>query len=107
MRAEDRSILLLVDTGTAHPDVVCSNVKLILLPPNMTSKLQPCDAEIIQKVKLHYRRILVRHALSHMDEATFASNLAKKVNVLDAIMWLKSEWDSAQPETIQTCFANL
>ena len=94
MAAESRSILLFIDNCTAHPDVVRSNVKLIFLPPNTTSKLQPCDAGIIQNVKTHYRKQLLRHVLNHMDEASCASELAKKVNILDAIMWLKNAWDA-------------
>ena len=40
-----------------------------------------------------------------MDEAACASDLAKSVNILDAIMWLKSAWDSVKTTTIQKCFA--
>ena len=32
MKCEDRSILLLVDNYTAHPDAQFSNVKLVFLP---------------------------------------------------------------------------
>ena len=35
-----------------------------------------------------------------MDEAISASELAKKVNVLDAILWLKSAWDNVQSATM-------
>ncbi|KAH1228178.1 CENP-B 2 [Glycine max] len=34
------------------------NVELFFLPPNMTSKIQPCDAGIIRAFKMHYRRSL-------------------------------------------------
>ncbi len=84
MKTENRSILLFIDNCSAHPDVTLSNIKLVFLPPNTTSKLQPCDAGIIQNVKLLFRKSLVRHVLFHMDEATSASEVAKKVNVLDA-----------------------
>ena len=40
-----------------------------------------------------------------MEEATSASEVAKKVNILDAIMWLKSAWDEVQPASIQKCFS--
>ena len=40
-----------------------------------------------------------------MNEASCASDLAKSVNVLDAIMWLKTAWDNVKPTTIQKCFA--
>ena len=54
---------------------------------------------------MHYRKLLLRHVLFHMNEASGASDLAKRVNVLDAIMWLKNAWDNVKPTTIQKCFA--
>ena len=78
--------MLFLDNCSAHPDVVCSNIKLSFLPPNTTSRLQPCDAGIIQNVKVHYHKQLLRHVLNRMDQATCASELAKKVCILDAIM---------------------
>ena len=105
LKAESRSILLFVDNCTAHPDVLQSNVKLVFLPPNTTSKLQPCDAGIIQNVKLRYRKQLLRHIINRMDDSSCASELAKSVNVLDAIMWLKSAWDAVKEVTIERCFA--
>ena len=49
-------ILLYIDNCTAHPKVHLSNIKLIFLPPNTTSQLQPLDAGIIQAVKMIYRK---------------------------------------------------
>ena len=96
MKCECCSILLFVDNCTAHPDVLFSNVKLVFLPPNTTSKFQPCDAGIIQATKMHFRKLLLRHVIFHMNEATCASDLAKRVNVIDARMWLKNAWDNVK-----------
>ena len=105
MKCEGRFIILLVDNCAAHPDIQFSNVQLVFLPPNTTSKLQPCDAGIIQATKMHYRKLLLRHVLFRMNEASCASDLTKSVNDLDAIMWLKTAWDNVKPTTIQKCFA--
>ena len=107
MRFQQRHILLFVDNCSAHPDVQLSHVKLAFLPPNTTSKLQPCDAGIIQAVKMRYRRRLLQHVLLKMDndETGTASALAKSVNVLDAIMWLKFAWDALLESTMNKCFA--
>ena len=59
--------------------------------------------QTIMQERKEIMRLLVRHDSFHMDEAISASELAKKVNVLDAILWLKSGWDSVQPATIQKC----
>lgn len=56
---EGRSVLLFVGNCTAHPDVICSNVQLVLLLPNATSELQPRDAGIIQSTIMHYRKLLL------------------------------------------------
>ena len=103
MKSENRSILLFVDNCSAHPHVVHNNVTLVFLPPNTTSRLQPCDAGIIQTVKMHYRKLL-RSILARMNEATCASDLVKSVNILDAIMFLRRAWDAVQPSTITRCF---
>ena len=107
MATEQRLILLFIDNCTAHPDVVRSNVKLMSLTPNTTSKLQPLDAGIIQNVKMYYRKQFLRHVLGHVDEASYASELATKVNIFNAIMWLKSAWDAVTPETIEKCLQSV
>ena len=106
MSFEQHRIIMFVDYCTAHPDIQLSHVKLVFLPPNTTSKLQPCDAGIIQTVKMHYRKRLLRHVLHQMDvdETGTASTLAKSVTMLDAIICLKSAWDILQASTIVKCF---
>ena len=98
MRFEQHRILMFVDNCAAHPDVQLSHVKLVFLPPNTTSKLQPCDAGVIQTVKMQ-----VLHQMD-VDETGTAPTLAKSVTVLDAIIWLKSAWDILQASTIVMCF---
>lgn len=105
MKRKNRNILIIVDNCSAHPDCQFSNVKLVFLPPNTTSKLQPCDAGIIQTVKIHYRKKLLRHILSKMDECSTATEISKTVTVLDAILWIKSVWDALSSYTIERCFA--
>ena len=73
---------------SAHPSLSSSNIKLVFLPPNMTLRLQPCDAGIVATVKSHYRKHLVRHVFAEMDTPNTATELSKWVNVLDAIGWL-------------------
>lgn len=104
MKAEGRNILLFLDRCTAHPDVELSHVKLRFLPPNTTARLQPCDAGIIRAVKANYRTRLLRHLIFHMDDSINASDLAKKINLLNAISWLNIAWDSLTAETIINCF---
>ncbi len=105
MRTQDRKILLFMDNCGAHPHLELSNIELAFLPPNTTSKLQPMDAGIIQTTKVTYRKKLLRHVLFLMDEANAASDIAKQITVLDAILWMRSAWNTVTAETITKCFA--
>ena len=79
-----RTVLLIIDNCPAHPPrLSLSNIVMKFLPPNTTSKLQPCDQGIIQSLKVHYRFQLLQKLLIAMD-----SNDDIKISVLDAMQWL-------------------
>jgi hypothetical protein len=54
-------VLLLLDNAPSHKvtGVQLNNTTIKFLPPNTTSRLQPCDAGIIASFKTHYRRKFV------------------------------------------------
>lgn len=65
MRKENREILLFIDNCTAHNNIPqMSNVKVIFLPPNMTSVLQPMDQGVIKNFKHYYRQLVVKNILA-------------------------------------------
>ncbi|XP_049364295.1 CENP-B homolog protein 2-like [Solanum verrucosum] len=78
------------------------NVELLFLPPNMTSKIQHCDAGIIIAFKMYYhnkfyRMILEGYEVGQIDPA--------KINVLDAINFAISAWTTnVQQEPIANYF---
>ena len=52
MRRQNRQVLLLLYNVPSHPkDMHVTNVKLVFIPANRTSMLQPPDQEIIKTVK--------------------------------------------------------
>uniref|UniRef100_A0A3Q2XF98 DDE-1 domain-containing protein n=1 Tax=Hippocampus comes TaxID=109280 RepID=A0A3Q2XF98_HIPCM len=63
--------------------------KIIFFPPNTTSHLRPMDAGVIQNVKLHYRKCMLRSILLNMDECNKASELVKRITIKDAIHWIE------------------
>ncbi|KAH1266212.1 ARS-binding protein 1 [Glycine max] len=94
-----RRVLLVVDNCPAHQRNIegLRNVELFFLPPNMTSKIQPCDAGIIRAFKMHYRKILKGYEVGQSDPG--------KINVLDAINLAIPAWTiDVRKETIANCF---
>jgi hypothetical protein len=105
MRYQKRRILLLLDNCSAHVVVDdLQNVKLIFLPPNTTSKIQPLDQGIINSFKLNYRKLLLEHLIDHANKVQSLSEFAKSISVLNAIFWIDCAWNLVQRGTIQKCF---
>ena len=100
------NIVLLVDNCTAHAvNVTLNHIKLIFLPTNTTSLLQPLDQEI-RSLKAYYRREMRANVLEQIEDVkkVSANNLAKKTDLLEALHLLALSWKHVSEETIQSCF---
>ncbi|XP_065832947.1 tigger transposable element-derived protein 6-like [Oscarella lobularis] len=107
LRASNRFVLLLMDNAGCHPADLAekfSNIKVVFLPANTTSVLQPLDLGIIKNFKDHYRSLLLKYVIAKIDEATCASEIAKSLTILYAIRWVAAAWKRVSPETIKKCF---
>ena len=110
MVREKRNILM--DNVSSHSPTFCesfSNVKVVFLPVNTTSRLQPLDAGIIKNFKVHYRKQLLidKHVLTKVNAEGAnenASTICKSVDVLLAIRWIKQAWENVTISTIKNCF---
>ena len=101
-----KNIIFLVDNCTAHAvNVTLNHIKLIFLPANTTSLLQPLDQGIIRSLKAHYRREMRANVLEQIEDVkkVSANNLAKKTNLLEALHLLALSWKHVSEETIQNC----
>lgn len=81
-----------------------SHIKIVFLPKNTTSRLQPLDAGIIRNFKVKYRKRLVKFVLSRIREDASATEIVKGVNVLMAIQWIQEAWKEVTNSTIKNCF---
>lgn len=120
MRRINRKIVLITDNAPTHaiPSVQpheehghkvyqLSNIKVVFLPPNVTSHVQPLDQGIIASLKAHYRRQLVHWLL---DEANKPANKSKSLKDLtptfyQMLLWLKQAWEQhVTATTIANCW---
>ena len=106
MRKERRNVILFLDNATVHPTSLIdmySNIKIVFLPKNTTSRLQPLDAGIIQSFKTKYRKKLMRYVIARINDDLFASEI--DIDILQAITWVADAWNEVSVETIKNCFA--
>ena len=97
---QDRKILLVIDNCPAHPVIDnLSHIKIVFLPPNSTSCLQPMDQGVIRSMKAFYRKKLLYKMISAIDKGQEFS-----VNLLDALHFIYSAWNAVTPETVRNCF---
>ena len=92
---EHRKVAMVLDNCPAHLNIqdALKAVKLVFLPPNTASKLQPCDQGVIQNMKVHYRKfLLIRIITTAEAKEVFSPSL------LDSLYTLRLVWDDVRPE---------
>ncbi|CAB4387360.1 unnamed protein product [Rhizophagus irregularis] len=91
MRRKGRKIVLLVDNAPVHlildeTKEKLDSINVKFLPPNTTTALQPCDAEIIHSFKCHYKRLFIQNRIEAYDNIQdgFVEKLAD-YNIFEAL----------------------
>jgi len=108
-RMVGRNVLLIMDNYIAHIPlmqlasvVTLRNTTVFYLPPNTTSKIQPCDARIIRSFKAYYQ-----HRFNHLLIQRLQDKVAdpEKIDVLKAMHIVVATWSmDVNPETIRNYF---
>jgi hypothetical protein len=106
-----RKVLLIMDNFNDHipldqlPNhIQLRNTTVFYLPPNATSKIQPCDVGIIRSFKAYYRCCFNRLLLQRLED-----NVAdpEKIDILYAIHMAIRAWTyEVKPKTIFNCFCH-
>ncbi len=108
-RMAGRNVLLIMDNCSTHIPlmqlasvVTLCNTTMFYLPPNTTSKIQPCDAGIIRSLKAYYRRRFNRLLIQRLQDKV--ADL-EKIDVLEAMHIAVAAWSmDVKPKTIRNCF---
>ena len=90
-------ILLILDNAPGHPpylDDLDPDVKVVYLPPNTTSLLQPMDQGVIANFKKYYIRRTYRQALKAVEEDPnmTLSGFWKSFNIYMCIKHIDAAW---------------
>ena len=76
----------------------------MFLPKNTTSQLQPCDAGIIRNFKVKYRRQLLKHFISRIDDGKKTSEIIREADLLQCMRWVNQAFEQITKDTINHCF---
>lgn len=103
--------LLLIDNCPAHPveeelRIQDGNIWCIFLPKNCTSKIQPCDAGIIEFTKRCYRKRLLSTLANCEDKDLSIVDWMRGFTLRDAVNLLDSAWAELKQSTIAKCWQN-
>ncbi|XP_057662515.1 jerky protein homolog [Diorhabda carinulata] len=104
---EHTKAILLLDNCKSHPPVdelVSGNIVATLLPPNVTSLIQPMDQGVIQNFKCFYRWSFIRGLLNADCDVT---DFQKKFTVKDAVYAIAQSWNQVKNTTLQKCWRKL
>ena len=107
MEVATRKIIIFMDNAPCHPEILSerySNIKVVFLPKNTTSRLQPLDAGIIRNFEFKYRKKLLKFVISRINDNVKEADIIQEVDVLKAIFWIKSASGEFSEETIVNCF---
>ena len=104
-KLETKAILLL-DNCPAHPPAETltskdGKIKVVYLPKNTTSKIQPLDQGVIATFKMLYRKSLVR---AMIDENTEVTDFIKRLNLKECFYIASKAWDGVTAKTIENCW---
>ena len=98
LKIQNPRILLFMDNAPCHPEdpgEKFTKIKVVFLPENTISRLQPLDLRIIQAFKLKYYRCLLTHVISKT-MCSSASEVCKTIDVLQAMQWTAMAWNMFQ-----------
>ena len=110
MRRRGRKIVLLIDNAPVHLILdetreKLDSVEVKFLPPNTTTALQPCDAEIIHSFKCHYEHLFIQNWIDAYDNVQDGIvEVLADYNIFKALQNSAEAWSMVSSQTISNCW---
>ena len=102
--------LLLLDNAPSHPPATelnfNPNFRVLFLPPNCTALIQPMDQNLIQNIKVSYRKSLLNYIISS-EGNNDVGQLLKAFNLKEAVFGLNKAWESISEKNIKQSWSVL
>ena len=96
MRKKHRKIIIFVDNSPSHKLAKeYSHVRIELMPPNLTSVLQPMD-QVISQVKKTYRKKMLRRLMNSLEVHDTVTQALKTIDILDIMRWIEDSWNEVK-----------
>ena len=91
----------MIDNCPAHPQIDnLKAIKLYLLTPKTTSKIQPMDQGVIRSLEARYHKNVVRKIIQSLEK----KKTLPKTLLLQGMQMLMSAWNALSTQTIVNCF---
>ncbi|XP_064092997.1 tigger transposable element-derived protein 1-like isoform X2 [Macrobrachium nipponense] len=104
-------VLLVLDSAPCHPtnlNDLNPNVKVVYLPPNTTSVLQPMDKGVITNFKAYYLRRTIHNAFRAIQGNKLTlKEFLKSYSILDAIKNIASAWEEIKQTNLNGAWMKL
>lgn len=100
-------VLLLIDNATCHPeDLDHPNVKIVYLPPNTTSLIQPMDQGIIATFKAVQLRLTFEWLLDELDSDNnmTVTEIWKKYTMVNCLEFIRRSLQAVKQKTLAGCW---
>ncbi|GFV12184.1 tigger transposable element-derived protein 1 [Trichonephila clavipes] len=102
----DFKVLLIVDNEASHPLLEHPNVKLVFLPPNTTSLIQPLDQGIIATFKKYYIKTKYKFIFNKLEnESLTVKDVWKQFSIFDCLIHVASA--QIRLRTLNACWKKI
>ncbi|XP_055383517.1 tigger transposable element-derived protein 1-like [Condylostylus longicornis] len=102
--------MLIVDNASSHTkELDHPNVKIVFLPPNCTSLIQPLDQGIISTLKAYYIRLSFEKIFNRLESDGNATLLQtwKEFSILDCVTTVALACKELKRNTLNRCWKSL
>lgn len=130
LKQQNRQIVLVMDNASSHRKIddegfeQFKNIRIVYLPPNLTSLIQPLDSGIIALFKHKYRTRMVNRMIDNEPTMTKIDEIMKlscitedemkalvkqrrnltNINLYEVQSLIEECWREISPDTIRKCF---